>query len=524
METNWSIIKERYEAALQWKRNWVSEYQRLYLYVMPNRNALNLFFNFRDDGRPLTDQIYDSTAMLAAYQRANDLTGLLLPKDRVWGRLSLQDGIVTDDQVAQNRLMLDRVNSKIFSYINQSNLARVVPSANLDLCGGTAGLYVESKSDLEPLSWTAIPAINLIIENTFDDTVGTCWWRKTINGARFLQEFPKYNGKMLDQIKSKPAQAVKLLIGQICLKEDEYMMYVCLEDDHDEPLSVNTKPYKQIIVYRDRVRPGEADGRGIALDLLPTIQDLNNLVKDDRKSLAFKANPPVFYDSDTFFNPYSVTQWAGAMIPKQSGMANPLSPFEMPTMPDVNERINDLRNIIKTGFQIDPLGEITSPVRSATEISIRENRAQRTSATDISRLINECPKEVYETATKILVERKLVGLSSMANSAAQFKKHFKFQYQSPLYDLQKQQDLNNFMQRNQIVQQFYGEGAVMASTNLAAVNNFLTDMLNLPANLFVSGKQLMKGLQAIQQAQQPSATPTTAAQALPQMQAQGNAV
>ena len=61
-----------------------------------------------------------------------------------------------------------------------------------------------------------------------------------------------------------------------------------------------------------------------------------------------------------------------------------------------------LQEQIQRGFQVDPLGEIQSPVRSATEVSVREARAQRTSATDISRLINEQPKQIFETCAEIL--------------------------------------------------------------------------------------------------------------------------
>lgn len=87
---------------------------------------------------------------------------------------------------------------------------------------------------------------------------------------------------------------------------------------------------------------------------------------------------------------------------------NPLEALQLPEYPDVLEHIRDLRQVIRDGFQVDPIGEVNTPVKSATEVSIRENRAQRTSATDISRLINELPKQVFTISAKILAKRRFI--------------------------------------------------------------------------------------------------------------------
>jgi hypothetical protein len=230
--------------------------------------------------------------------------------------------------------------------------------------------------------------------------------------------------------------------------------------------------------------------------MLPTIRDLNLVVMYSRQNMAFKANPPMFYDAGSYFNPYSVRQWAGAMVARNPQGRNPLEPLEMPTHPDVLQHIMHLQEAIQRGFQVDPLGEIQAPVRSATEVSIRENRAQRTSATDISRLINEQPKQIFDVAAKILNARGL--LTKKRTSIPGFStRRLKFDYVSPLYDLQNQADLNHFITNLQIKQQFMGQGAAMASLNLFEVQNFLTDKLNLPRKLFATEQELRKFLQGM---------------------------
>jgi hypothetical protein len=252
--------------------------------------------------------------------------------------------------------------------------------------------------------------------------------------------------------------------------------------------------------------------------MLPTIKDLNKVVQYTRENMAFKANPPMFYDAGTYFNPNSVRQWAGAMIARMPGSRNPLEALEMPTYPDVLQHIMHLQEAIQRGFQVDPLGELQTPVRSATEISIRENRAQRTSATDISRLINEQPKQIFDVAAKILNERGLLIKQRQSIPGFSTRK-LKFDYVSPLYDLQNQADLNHFITNMQIKQQFFGQGAALASANIFEVNKFLTQKLNLNRKLFATDEELKQFLGQMGQAQQqlaqmPQPAPSTTAGAV----------
>jgi hypothetical protein len=222
----------------------------------------------------------------------------------------------------------------------------------------------------------------------------------------------------------------------------------------------------------------------------------------------------MFYDADSYFNPYSVRQWAGAMIVRQPQGRNPIEALQMPTYPEIMPKIQHLIDVIQRGFQVDPLGELQTPVRSATEVSIRENRAQRTSATDISRLINELPKQIFDVSAKILSERRLLTKNRGALLNANSKK-LRFDYKSPLYDLQKQEDLNHFITNMQIKGQFYGPGAAVASTKLDKVNEFLTDKLNLPHSLFATDEELAQYMQQMSNMAQKGQLPPPASAASP---------
>ncbi len=516
-------LYERYSEAKAYKDRWLALYKNLYFYVIPDRDAFNIKFNYTDVGKPVTQQIWDNTAMLAAYQRANDLHGLLMPQDRVWGKFTLDPHLYSPEVIKSAAPVMDEMNDRLFFYLNQSNLARVVSSSNLDLVGGTGVIWVESIDDHTPLYFRSIPSVATYIEYSNDDLINTCWYDTKMTGRAILEMFPGYHGDQRKNLEDNPNDTYTVSYGQIKEDEDRFYIYIVLDDDPDQILFEVIRSYPQLIVYRDRVRPGECEGRGIGIDMMPTIEDLQKIVEYNRKSMDFKANPPMFYEAGTFFNPFSVRQWAGAMIAKAPGARNPLEPLQMPESPDVHNEIMRLQEVIKSGFQVDPLGEIESPVKSATEISLRENRAQRTSATDISRLINEQPKQIFEVASKILNERGLLLKSRIPIPGFNPKK-LTFNFQSPLYDIQNQSDLNHLISNLQIKQQFFGQGAAMMSTNLGEVNDFLTAKLNLPSKLFISGKQLQQQIAAAAEAQQQqqlaAPTPsTTAAQVkLPEAQ------
>jgi hypothetical protein len=507
-------LQERFLEARAYKDRWLALYKELYFYVIPDRDAFNIKFNYTDTGKPVTQQIWDNTAMLAAYQRANDLHGLLLPQDRVWGKLVLDPHLYPKQLIDQAQDVMDEINDRIFFYLNESNLSRVVSSSNLDLVGGTGAIWVESINDEVPLYFRSIPAVALYIEYSTDDLINTCWFGSKKTGRSVLKDFPNYNGKQKKNLEDNPNDTYIVNYGQIKLSEDQYYIYAFLDDDPLYYLWERISIYPQIIVYRDRVRPGEAEGRGVGTDLLPTIRDLNRIVEYSRKNMAFKANPPIFYDAGNYFNPFSVRQWAGAMIARQPQGRNPLEAMVMPDHPDVLKHIMLLQEIIQKGFMVDPLGEINMPAKSATEISIRENRAQRTSATDISRLINELPKQVFEVAAKILNERGLLQKNQKSIPGFSTRK-LKFDYVSPLYDLQNQEDLNHFTTNLQIKQQYFGEGAALATVDIFEANKFLTKKLNLPQKLFASDDAIRQFLQGLAQQTQQAAIPQPSTAASP---------
>lgn len=110
------------------------------------------------------------------------------------------------------------------------------------------------------------------------------------------------------------------------LKKNKFYLYAILENDPlITPLWETERDYNQIIIYRDRIRPGKCEGRGVGIDLLSTIRDLIRIIKYSRQSLSFEASPPLFYYADKYFNPHVFKRgWSGTMIAHNPNGRNPL--------------------------------------------------------------------------------------------------------------------------------------------------------------------------------------------------------
>ncbi len=124
------------------------------------------------------------------------------------------------------------------------------------------------------------------------------------------------------------------------------------------------------------------------------------------------------------------------------------------------------------------------------------------------------PKQIFDVAAKILNERGLLTKKRQSIPGFSTRK-LKFDYVSPLYDLQNQSDLNHFITNMQVKQQFFGQGAALATVNIFEAQKFLTDKLNLPRKLFSSDEEIRQFLQQLGQAQQaaqlPQPSPSTTA-------------
>lgn len=517
-DTDIEELKIRFNQAKDYKMRWLALYQGLYQYVIPAQNAYNELFNYVDVGMPTNQQIWDETAMECSFQYANELKYLLIPDDRAWGKIELDPYKFDESEIEKWQPTVDTVNERVMFYLRQSNFSRAASSSLMDLAGGTGALWIDTPSAENPLNFVSIPSICVFPEFSVGDSIDNCFFTKKMSGREILREFPKYDGILLKTLYDNLNENYLVNYGQIKVSDNLYYYYGVLNDDMDHLLFNMNSEYKRLIVFRDRVRPGEVEGRGPGINMLPTIMDVNKTMEARTKSMDFKANPPLFIDTDTYFNPYSVRRWSGTTIPRRPGGRNPIEQMVTPDFPDVMRHVFDCRDRIRIAFRVDPLGEINSPVRTAEEISIREARAQKDAITDISRLINELPGPVFMVAAYIL--NNFGRLTKNAKKIPDFNPTaFRFVFSSPLMDIQKNAELTKLQACLQLKQQYFGEGAVVATANHGEMSEYIDSKLDIPSKLFKSSGQInqmmAKFSQMALQQQLPQSSTSASAASIP---------
>ena len=476
-------LKVKYDRARARHGMWIQPMWDPYRYVLSMREGFDALFKCIQPGDYLPADIHDATAEMSAMKRAVELRSLLLPPERRWGLVK------TDSTDYANTV--DSINDSFYSLVNASNLPQQAATSMLDLTIGTAGLWVEYQSDEVPLNYVAISSAQLIPEFHSSGQVQDCWFIEAKTKSEIIETYP--NARKLD-LKANSDDVLSVIVGNIWESSHQQWRHIeIVAEQWETPVIDVLRDYKQLIVFRDFLRPGEVHGRGIGMILLPQIKQLNGMVYKAQHAFDMRANPMLLQDTRFMANLERVSRerrWSGSIFPRPPGVEHPISAVELPTYPVVYEEIQHMQQVVRDAFAVEPLGPPELPVKSATEVSIRQDEAQRYSQTDVSRLLYELSSQLFMTSLKVLgqAERLKVNYRTLLKMIE--SKSIHFHYVSPLKKLEQSEELHNLAQAFQFGQQFYGEEALITGTDAVAVQEYVRDRLNLPAKLFKTREQM----------------------------------
>ena len=257
MKYNADDLKQRFEAAYNAKNLWYANYLNAYNYVIPNRDAQNIWNEYTGEARNNTIRIYNQTPVRAARERCAQLQSLLFPAQFTWGKISPHFSQHENGPLL-NMINWDKLNESIGNYIADSNLQSIASSMLLDLTVGSCGVWVDSPTDDRPLNFTTIPGLLIIPEHTDESLIRTVWFKREVLNRTLLASYPAYRGEQYKTLRENLNDVSYIYIGQIFDPvKNNYMLYGILRGDEDHPLFQYEKPYPQMIVGREFVRPGE---------------------------------------------------------------------------------------------------------------------------------------------------------------------------------------------------------------------------------------------------------------------------
>lgn len=398
-----------------WERHtshWRSHLQDAYDYVAPNRSS------FYDDteGEKKNLTLYDDTAVIEARTYRSKLKSLVAPAGREWTQMRPGSDHKDVEDDSETLADLQDANDILYSYINGSNADLALDEALVDYTISTGAFTINEGPDNDsPLIFQAHFAPTVAIEEGPNGEPENHWRKcqpylhmieRTWLGSKLTPDMRK----QLHDAKGKP-EKYDVLEGTIYNTKNKRFYGVLIDPKSKTAIWVydyeESSPW---VSFRAPKAPGETMGRGVGLDILPTVKMLNKVKEMSLRNAAIELAGIYTHSDSSAINPYTAKIVPGGMIPvKSNNSRNPtlarlprgenfdLSMFAMAEMKD------DIKRTFLASLR-DPDG----PVRSATEIAIDDRDLARQEASAFGRLTRELIEATVRRCAFILTKRGLL--------------------------------------------------------------------------------------------------------------------
>ncbi len=501
-------FQSRFSKAKSVRENWRSILTENYDLFVPNRQN----FSQQQKGSNRNIKLFDDTGKRALQSFSNSVKNKLLPSYQRWAELKtggsvraeVLKGAATEDDRNELQQQLDTVNEIMFQYIWQSNFDQAVHESIQDMAISTGALLCVDTGDVNnPLRFVAVPADELILEKGPNGDIKTSYREHLLKARNIPIQWPraKIDSKLQHLIKDNPDEDVKFIEGTVYDHKKKSYTYVVYTDASDSKIILEeTMESSPWIIFRWNVVPGEVYGRGPAFDAMESMKILNKLVQQLLMNNDMAINPPLLMDGKSFLNAANVKIGPGRIIKTKadySGMQAPVQYLE--SRANFNLGINmrdELKNDINKAFYGDTLGEITSPVKSATEIQIRNNKQLEEMGAAFGRLQQELVSKIIKRVHDILSsygiipkQLKLDGLMAEVKAS------------SPMARVQNIQDEQAVMDFISTMMVFGDQGLPLIATSIKIdeIGPYLAESKGVPAKLRMNQEERAEFQEQLQQ-------------------------
>ena len=431
-------LLKRFEKAKTRRELWRSMLQEAYEYALPQKELFNIYA----PGQTKNRHLYDSTAVIGVRTYAARIQSSHTPPWQNWMDFTAGTDIPKDERDGVNK-DLELITDIFFAHLNESDYSNQSNEADQDLAISTGAMFFEEGNvvDGEPLfKFTAIPLAQLYLEP--GEGVKNTGWRQHEVTVRDIPElWPGADlGNTLDKLfKNKPDDKVVIINGVVKAKGVFHQVVIYEKEKH----LLFTQSFKTspLVIWRTNVIPGETYGRGPVLDVMADIRTINKVKEFVLKNGAIQMSGVYTATSDGAFNPHTAVISPGAILPVQSNDSkNPsIKALEQSGRMDLGLIIiEDLESNINKALFSSPLGEVTDPVKSATEQMLRTQEMLRTSGAQFTRLNSEKIKPIVARAVDILSAAGLITPIKVDG------KEVKIKMQSPLAKAEELEEFSNF--------------------------------------------------------------------------------
>lgn len=400
MGDEYERMMRRISAAKSNKLLWRSLHDECYSYFLPQKNL----YDEVSPGQKKDRKVFDSTAEDALADYASRMEAQLVPPGRHW--MILEAGTdVKEDEAERINPILEKITEIVFNHITSSNFSSQINEAFLDLGISTGAIICEEGDGIQSsLRFRAVPLAELILEKSSRGIVETVWREITLNAADIKHTFPKISiPEDIEVAISEKPESEWVFIEGVALSDDEgsYISMV-ISEKHKDFLYYEKELSSPWVVFRESTTAGEVYGRGRAIRALPDTQTLNELKKDYLSAVEIWSNPTYLAEDDGVINPHTSTFKPRTI--NVVGSVNSVGTLPPSGEPSISmELMRELQGSIRRTMLSKPFGNIEeTPVRTATEMSIRNADLAETSMSASGRIENELLERLVQRAVYIL--------------------------------------------------------------------------------------------------------------------------
>lgn len=495
-------LLKRFKHARSEYESFRSLHQETYDFVAPQRET----FRFYSPGQEKNRHVFDSTAINALEQFASRIKGSVMPSWKEWAQLTA-GSIVPDESKDGVNKDLEEGTKLFFDSLNHSNFDTEINPALVDMGVGTGAIAIDEGEfgSGDTFNFTNVPLSELYIEKPASGRPRSGWRKQKVAVGKIEMIWPGV--QLPDQLekmkKSDPGKEVELLAGFLFSPksvEDERYWNVIIHEPSKTIIYSAAYATQRLIMFRWHVVPGESYGRGVAMQSLPDIRTLNKMVEFKLQSLAMAVGGIFTGVNDGIFNPNTVRIRPKTIIPVASNNpANPtLAPLPLAGDPaSVEMNIRELQEKINQAFMANPLGDVTDPVRSATENMIRQQEMLKQAGASFGRLRTELIEPLLEAGIDILRGRGLFPDIRLDGREITIK------HASPLAKAEDIEDFQNILTWAQSNIGIIGPEVFMGTAKVEDFPQVTGEMLGIPAKLIRPEEEIQAlGEAAAQAAQQ----------------------
>lgn len=504
-------ILNRFKKSESRKDNFKELYREAQEYCAPHRETFDdqveITPGQQKDGR---GKVFDSTAIDAVQKFASNLQSSLVPPMQEWIDLKPGRRLKDNKNLAE---ALAKVQDVMFDAIHNSNFDIQVAESFQDLAIGTGALLVLKGDENKPLRFLSVPLDQLVLEEGPYGRPDAAYRRWRIEARNIEKTWPdaQLSKELKEKIKEKPDDKIRVIEAIVPeeveitsasgkQKLDGYKYYVITEDPRHMIVERNmrTSPW---VIFRWSTLSGETYGRGPALIALPDIKTINKTKELLLKSASISIFGMWTGVDDGTMNLNNIKFSPGTVIPVSSNEGSArgptLAPLNPPGDPNLAQLIiENLRGQINNMLFADPLGPIDLPVKSATEMSLRQQELSKRIGAAYGRLQFELLQPLINRVLDILDDLGLIDLGDFRVDGNVIA----IEHTSPLARAQKEEEAMQLVRFMETIAGFYGPEVLNVAAPIDRTAPELERLFGVKPGIVPSKDEFAKLGEAIAQA------------------------